>query len=238
MTVTDVPESRLVKVIVLPGKVTICLTGLPASSIHVVMISIAIDVAEDREGALVGDDDVILTRMDLSDRLARGCRWRDRECEEHGRQEQKLSLHGYSFPRCRHGDRACTWTDHDNSASSIYASRIPPPSLEIEGDARSPTRPRTSMAPRDLTAGIPLMTASLGDGTMAASPSAVQRGRQRRRRRGERGPSGSHSRRPVLTMLLVAVTAALFARTARSVRTPSRTCSPSWRWRATRWSAG
>ena len=39
MTVTDAPESALVKVSLLPGKATICLTGSPAASMHVVMIS-------------------------------------------------------------------------------------------------------------------------------------------------------------------------------------------------------
>ena len=40
MTVIDVPETRFVRVIVLPGKVTICFTGLPALSVNVVMISV------------------------------------------------------------------------------------------------------------------------------------------------------------------------------------------------------
>ena len=39
MTVIDAPESRLVNVILFPGKVTICLTGLPESSNHVLMTS-------------------------------------------------------------------------------------------------------------------------------------------------------------------------------------------------------
>jgi hypothetical protein len=54
-------------------------------------------VGDDREGALVGEDDVVWGGDDLPRRLVSRCEGRNRERSQNHRQKQKCTRHAYPF---------------------------------------------------------------------------------------------------------------------------------------------